>query len=231
MRNSERRQIPRTGIQSLAYISLAPKNSGTVVNISDEGLCFHAVAPVIETGAFDFWFSLEGNRIQATGEVAWTDKSKKTGGLRFIELPAGALEQIRNVTAQPAVAAGSNREFATEKMPAGLSGTRIDPAAHNAAHNESKFTESILGDSTLLIPPLRPVNDRRTREPSERQPIPAATRSVTDAAAAGRSSPSAQPAQFSLPPQQHPPSAVAPFDFSGRGPLYPGYVEGSNGSG
>jgi hypothetical protein len=42
------------------------------------------------------WFSEGNRRIKIEGELAWMDKARKTGGLRFTSLPAEAREPIRN---------------------------------------------------------------------------------------------------------------------------------------
>jgi hypothetical protein len=95
MMNVERRKTTRTKVEALAYINFEPNNGGIVLNVSEEGLCFHAVAPVQRSGTLHFWFSAEGQRVEATGELAWTDETRKAGGLRFAVLPAVVREQIR----------------------------------------------------------------------------------------------------------------------------------------
>ncbi len=98
---TDRRETPRLTAENLAYIHLEPDSGAIVLNVSDGGLCFHAVAPLHQTGAIRFWFSLRSDqRIEALGEIAWTDDSKKTGGLRFTSLPAGAREQISKWVSQ-----------------------------------------------------------------------------------------------------------------------------------
>jgi hypothetical protein len=100
---SDRRETPRLTAENLAYIHLEPDSGAIVLNVSDGGLCFHAVAPLHQTGVVQFWFSLRADqRIEALGELAWTDQTKKTGGLRFTSLPAGAQEQIRKWVSQSA---------------------------------------------------------------------------------------------------------------------------------
>src|ERR1700676_4344373 len=87
----ERRRTPRMTVQGITYIHLEPDNGGIVVNVSDGGLGFHTVAPVHPTEKIHFGSSLQPNhRIEAISELAWTDETKKIGGLRFTVLPAGA---------------------------------------------------------------------------------------------------------------------------------------------
>jgi PilZ domain/SPOR domain len=101
--NSERRQNPRTKVAALAYINFEPNNGGIVLNVSEGGLCFHAVTPVQLDGTLRFWFSAEGRRVEASGELAWTDESRKAGGVRFGILPAAVRDQVRGWMDQCAI--------------------------------------------------------------------------------------------------------------------------------
>ena len=103
MMNSERRQNPRTKVAALAYINFEPSNGGIVLNVSEGGLCFHAVTPVQQDGTLRFWFSVEGRRVEASGELAWADETRKAGGLRFGILPAEVREQVRGWMNQCAI--------------------------------------------------------------------------------------------------------------------------------
>ncbi len=103
MTNSERRENPRTKVAALAYINFEPNNGGIVLNVSEGGLCFHAVTPVQLDGTLRFWFSAEGRRVEASGELAWTDETRKAGGLRFGILPAEVREQVRGWMNQCAI--------------------------------------------------------------------------------------------------------------------------------
>ena len=99
----ERRRNPRTPLENLAYIHMEPDSGAIVLNVSEGGLGFHAVAPVVQTGAIRLWLSLRSNeRVEAVGELAWTDETRKTGGLRFTSLSQGALDQIRRWVGQAA---------------------------------------------------------------------------------------------------------------------------------
>ncbi len=89
------RRSPRRVLEKLAYVHMEPDSGAIVLNVSEGGLAFHAVGPVLQTGTIRLWFSLKPNqRVEAAGELAWTDASKKTGGLRFTHLSEGAREQI-----------------------------------------------------------------------------------------------------------------------------------------
>jgi cell division protein FtsN len=96
---AERRLSPRKAW--VADINFEPNNGGIVLNLSEGGLGFRSIAPVQPDGPIRFWFSLDNQRVQASGELAWVDASQKTGGLRFTALPQEAREQIRHWTTQP----------------------------------------------------------------------------------------------------------------------------------
>jgi DedD protein len=102
MNGLERRLTPR--IEWLADIHFEPNNGGIVMNLSEGGLCFHAIDPLPIDGTIRFSVSLHNQRIQASGQLAWIDQAKRTGGLRFTGLPAEARQQVRDWTIQPATA-------------------------------------------------------------------------------------------------------------------------------
>jgi TPR repeat protein len=94
--NLDRRRTFRKVPEKFAFIQLERDDGGAVLNVSEGGLSFNTFAPVLQNGPIHFWFSLNLNeRIDAWGEVTWTDDSKKVGGLRFIRLPERAGRQIR----------------------------------------------------------------------------------------------------------------------------------------
>ena len=71
-------------------------DGGTVLNISEGGLCFEVFTPVLQGDLIHFWFSLNlKDRIEAIGKLVWTDATKKVGGLKFLALSQHAHEQIR----------------------------------------------------------------------------------------------------------------------------------------
>ena len=107
---AERRQAARTTVESLTYISFGANNRGIVLDISEGGLRFRVLSPIEDTQPLHVWFSAEGNRIDAEGEVIWMDEQQVTGGLRFKSLSAENREQIRNWIAQPAASLGEGEK-------------------------------------------------------------------------------------------------------------------------
>jgi len=98
---ADRRQAPRTKLAEIAYIGMGPENGGLVLDVSDGGLSFHAVAPVQPAQTIHFLLSLRGNsRIEGAGEVVWTNEMRTVCGLRFTSLSSSAREQLSACTNQ-----------------------------------------------------------------------------------------------------------------------------------
>ncbi len=100
----ERRVNTRKPLEQLAYLSLPPDNGGIVLDVSEGGLGFHAMAPVDVSGPIEFKFEFDsGRKITAVGELAWKDASGKSGGLRFTRLPDETRAQIRQWAGETAM--------------------------------------------------------------------------------------------------------------------------------
>lgn len=117
MTGPERRQTPRTTLDKHAYINIEPDNGGIVLNVSEGGLCFHSFDPLPKNGKVRFWFSDNGQRIEADGTVAWADETQK-GGLRFTALGPEARERICDWMSHPATPlVGGARAAAADPQP------------------------------------------------------------------------------------------------------------------
>jgi hypothetical protein len=91
-----RRQQFRKVPEKLAFLQLERDDGGTVLDVSEGGLRFETFAPVLQNGPVHFWFSLNlRDRIEAWGEVVWTNATKRSGGLRFLRLSEEAHAHIR----------------------------------------------------------------------------------------------------------------------------------------
>lgn len=98
----DRRVNLRKTPRHLGYLSLPPDNGGVVLDVSEGGLGFQAIAPVRAKGPIQFRFAIDSpTRIKAVGELAWSDDTGKGGGLRFTQLPEGVREKIREWVSQP----------------------------------------------------------------------------------------------------------------------------------
>jgi cell division septation protein DedD len=135
----ERRSSTRKTLERLTYIDLLSTNGGIVTDLSEGGLGFHVVAPVQVSGPIDFCFTSDAKRIAGTGELAWTDGEKKTGGLRFVQISAEVREQIRrwpldsNLRFDLVTHSEPDVEVADVSIPESTDQVNIDPAAGSHA--------------------------------------------------------------------------------------------------
>jgi hypothetical protein len=117
-RKADRRRNLRKAPEKFAFIQLERDDGGAVLDVSEGGLSFSTFGPVEQKGPIHFWFSLNLNeRIDTWGEVAWTDETKKVGGLRFIRLPEKAGQQIREWISEPVSPLDADGGFAALEKP------------------------------------------------------------------------------------------------------------------
>ena len=167
--NVDRRRKSRKAPEKFAFIQLDRDDGGAVLNISEGGLSFSTFAPVEQKGPIHFWFSLNLNeRIDAWGEVTWTDETKTLGGLRFIRLPERTERQIREWISDPISPQGDGRFAAREepRRPGRIKATRLDAVARFVskarAERASMFAGSILPiseDSEAAEAPIAPAEE------------------------------------------------------------------------
>jgi len=159
--NTNRRQL-RTVPDTLVFIQLDRDDGGQVLNLSEGGLSFEAFAPVHQKrGSIHFWFSLDlSERIEAIGKLAWTDATRRVGGLRFLELSPNARNQIRNWMSQSfkrnAVAAESSgsETVTTSSIP-----TELVPLERHRSATHRQFIRGvflgILVTSAVALPAVK----------------------------------------------------------------------------
>ncbi|HXW17033.1 MAG TPA: PilZ domain-containing protein [Candidatus Acidoferrales bacterium] len=157
----ERRQSTRAKPYGLVYLNLAKQNGGILIDASEGGLQFQSVAPIENGGGpMSVWFTLRQSlRIEAVGEVVWTDSSKRSGGIRFTKLGASERSSLRDWL-------GENAKPSLD----------VAQTMHSVMGDEAPASASILAESAS-----DPVNDEMIVEfPTEaslRNPRDAARRS------------------------------------------------------
>jgi hypothetical protein len=115
----DRRQSPRTKLSEIAYIGMGPENGGLLLDVSDGGLSFHAVAPVQPAENIHFLLSLQGHgRIEGAGEVVWTNEMRTVCGLRFTSLSSGARELLNKWTNQSRIPEAARGETVSPALTA-----------------------------------------------------------------------------------------------------------------
>jgi hypothetical protein len=95
----ERRLQPRTTLASCAYSALDDSNGGIVLNISETGMAVAAATPLVVADYLPHTrFRLPNieQRIKVSAQVVWLAESRKTVGIRFIDLTAETRNQIAN---------------------------------------------------------------------------------------------------------------------------------------
>jgi hypothetical protein len=99
---TERRCIQRKRPGGVSYFEFEAGSGGIILDASEKGLGFQAADAVHQKGPGRIWISpCPEERIELTGDVVWTDTSRKTGGLRFIEACADSSRKLRKWLGQP----------------------------------------------------------------------------------------------------------------------------------
>jgi hypothetical protein len=93
--NSERRSIHRERPEELSYIQFEPEGGGIVLDASERGLAFQTATAVRLPGQVRLSISPNPKQlIRLTAEIVWMDQTKRSGGLRFVELTEDTRNQI-----------------------------------------------------------------------------------------------------------------------------------------
>lgn len=95
----DRRLQARTTPASCAYVELGDTNSGMVLNISETGMAVAAADPLVVDDYLPrirFQLPSSGQSIGISAQMVWLAESKKSAGIRFVDLTAEARNQISN---------------------------------------------------------------------------------------------------------------------------------------
>ena len=120
-------------MERLAYINIEPNNGGIVLNVCQEGLCFHAIGPVERNGKLRFSLLKQNRRIEGDGQLAWIDEARKVGGLRFATLPSEAREQIEDWISEPSTPLVEGVPSTFAALPHAFDGQGVGPMSAAAA--------------------------------------------------------------------------------------------------
>ena len=147
--NLNRRQKIRKMPERFAFVQLERDDGGSVLDISEGGLKFETFAPVAKGGPVHLWFSLNlKERIEAWGEVVWTNAAKKCGGVRFLRLSEKDLAQIREWISRPAIQENTEEEFRQRQVVREMPARRKEGERDAVARFISKARQQ-----TMTIPP------------------------------------------------------------------------------
>lgn len=99
---TERRGVKRRRPGGISYFEFEAGSGGIVLDASEKGLGFQAADAVHQIGPIRIWISPRPEeRIELTGDVVWTDQSRKTGGVRFIEAGEDNSKRLRTWLGMP----------------------------------------------------------------------------------------------------------------------------------
>jgi hypothetical protein len=162
---SDRRQHPRTKLAEIAYIGMGPENGGLVLDVSDGGLSFHAVAPVQQSESIRFLLSLRGHsRIEGCGEVVWTNEMRTVCGLRFTSLSSGAREHLNSWTNQSKIPTVPRKRPVASSAPAAQE-TEVAPPVVAVQHPEARPQSIFAIRPTVPVFLPAPESDSPARSP------------------------------------------------------------------
>jgi len=152
MNGPERRLTPRKTVERFAYINIEPSNGGSVLNVSEGGLCFHSIAPIQRSETIRFWFRERDRRIEVQGHLVWTGKAQKTAGLRFTNLPEEAREPMRRWTSLPTLVASDHVSPLSTLLRHATPALEISQPEAKSAFNGSEAPAMVLRDAKVPPP-------------------------------------------------------------------------------
>jgi TonB family protein len=93
----ERRQNPRHPVRPTEYIEIGDSNGGIILDISEGGMSVASARALVGNQTLRFRFQLPCSleTIETSGEINWIGETKKRAGVRFVDLPLAAREQIQ----------------------------------------------------------------------------------------------------------------------------------------
>src|ERR1700756_2434067 len=91
----EKRRFVRKRTDQLLYAEFGPDNGSILLNLCEEGCSFQSIAPVRDEQLRISFSVGDGKKLEGDGQMVWSDTSKKTGGLRFLNPSARLREQVR----------------------------------------------------------------------------------------------------------------------------------------
>ncbi len=143
------------------------------MDVSEDGLGFHSAVPVEISGPVKFWFSIRSiDRLDATGTIAWTDESRKSGGIKFVELNDDVRARLRSWMGDAATKA-TNDAGLTPGVTPGSPAEVARQAAERAAASSGMFGSlrrerpvPATKETSASIPAPRPADEKFAVRPS-----------------------------------------------------------------
>jgi TonB family protein len=180
---NERRQNPRHPVRPTEYIEIGDSNGGIILDISEGGMAVASAQALVgnQTLLFRFQLPRSNETIETSGEINWIGETKKRAGVRFVDLPVAARNQIQkwidsetsghsngdqkpNGSAVPSPSPKIPQEFPRREFPHQEIAHDKTTAAH--AHNPPKNLNPF--SSALSSPLDEPETDESEAEDEEK---------------------------------------------------------------
>jgi PilZ domain len=186
-----KRRFVRKRTDQLLYAEFGPDNGSILLNLSEEGCSFQSMAPV---RAEQLRFSVsvgDGRKLEGDGQMVWSDASKKTGGMRFLNPSQELQEQVREWLEETLVTADGT----------------LDPAAmeSQAKRRRKKLREEARAEAELAW-------EEGALKAGETKPVPA----IEPGAAKTGAAESAPPRVFSPDPAAYNDLPLRRANFAGE---------------
>jgi periplasmic protein TonB len=153
--NEHPSRSPRRKIESLMYVDLGQQNGGFPINVSEGGMAFHGVQPMTRDQVLQIKFKLPGHSksVESAAQIAWLNKLGKGGGLRFIDLPEGALRLIKEWLSPQTSLGDPANSVSVPHPPAARKISTPAPviAAHRPGHSPAKTTSRNVAASLAMV--------------------------------------------------------------------------------
>jgi protein TonB len=176
----DRRLQIRTTPASLAYVVLGGTIGGGVLNISETGMAVAVADPLViddHLPRIRFQLLSFGQSIEISAEIVWLAESKKSAGIRFVDLTAEAHNQISNWIASEKPAPefeGLTPTPVESLIPAALESFSEEPIGSVFPEQDESSSPGLLAHtgspaSRIVTPeildanPLSPVKDLREK--------------------------------------------------------------------
>ncbi len=126
----DRRLEPRTPVRPVEYIEVGESNGGIILDISEHGMAISAAQLLggDQTLCLRFQLPRLPDIIETVGEISWIGESKKRAGIRFVDLPESARQQIQQWIALQTADATPPARVADQAFPS-LVPTASEPSA------------------------------------------------------------------------------------------------------
>src|SRR2546429_4401180 len=179
MMNANRRLLERKQPERIVLCKLGGEEGGSVLNLSEDGLCFQSLTPTEEADLLQLRLSVDLNSaIEATGQLAWIDSAKRTGGLGFLELSVPAREQTRAWLSETSTASSGDKQ---DRKSTRLNSSHgyISYAVFCLKKSKPSFSPRLTASSCGSVRPTsRPVGTRPRRASPPVPPAPNPPRSL-----------------------------------------------------